>query len=64
MTGGDACERHEPLGTSVELPIWCHAKRKMGCVVIRGGGACERHRWGLRWSSHVGGHEACEGCAE
>eukprot|EP00959_Pyramimonas_sp_CCMP1952_P115901 2422922-Pyramimonas_sp.AAC.1 len=26
-------------------------------------GACERHRWDLRWSS-LWGHETCEGCAE
>eukprot|EP00959_Pyramimonas_sp_CCMP1952_P267599 5595153-Pyramimonas_sp.AAC.1 len=34
-----------------------------GCADLGAAGACERSRWGLRWSS-LWDHGTCEGCAD
>eukprot|EP00959_Pyramimonas_sp_CCMP1952_P247427 5172285-Pyramimonas_sp.AAC.1 len=52
--------RTQPLGQSVELPRGppaCEGHANIGAV-----GACERTRWGRRWSS-LRVHESYEGCA-
>ena len=53
--------RTRPLGPSVELPKG-HEPCE-GCAKFGAADACERGRWGLRWSS-LWGHDPREGSAE